>query len=196
MLKTRTDGCQTRSHWLRKPIQSNGYHKWLIDRGSLTRALQKIAKAQKQNFSVALLSQRQQKPLQDEYGPLRLRAHQYAVVRQVSLCINQQAVVFAHSVLPKKSLRGVWLGMAALGNRPLGGALFANPKIVRTPLVYQKLGVNHALYHALLSAIPTINNTKPIWARRSIFKLHGASIMVTEIFLPNLIKFIAHDLTH
>lgn len=188
MLKTRADGCQTRSRWLRKPIQSNRYQKWLIDRGSLTQALQNTATVQKQKFSVTLLSQRQQKPLQDEYAALRLRAHQYALVRQVSLCINQQAVVFAHSVLPKKSLRGVWLGLAALGNRPLGGALFANPKIVRTPLVYQKLGVNHALYHALLSAIPIIHNTNNLWARRSIFKLHGASIMVTEVFLPHLIK--------
>lgn len=169
-------------------MQSGLYRKWLIDRGSLTQALQGMAGARNQPFSVTLLSQRQQKPLLDEPAVLHLKPHQVAIVREVSLCINATPVVFAHSVLPKKSLRGLWLGLSVLGNRPLGGALFANPCIVRTPLSYQKLGVNHALYQALVLAIPALKQTNPAWARRSIFKLHGASIMVTEVFLPNLLN--------
>lgn len=187
MLNTRTLSPKARACWLRKPIQSGCYRAWLIDRGSLTQALVSLAKSQSQTFSVQLMAQQKQKPLVDEIPALHLKAHQYALVREVSLSINGLPVVFAHSILPQKSLRGLWLGLKGLGNRPLGGALFANPKIIRTPLMFKKLSQHHALYQTVVRKLPAQAKHRQLWARRSIFSLHGASIMVTEVFLPSLI---------
>ena len=187
MLNTRTLSPKARACWLRKPIQSGGYRAWLIDRGSLTQALVSLAQSQSQTFSVQLMAQQKRKPLVDEIPALHLKAHQYALVREVSLSINGLPVVFAHSILPQKSLRGLWLGLKGLGNRPLGGALFANPKIIRTPLMFKKLSQHHALYQAVVRKLPAQAKHRQLWARRSIFSLHGASIMVTEVFLPSLI---------
>jgi chorismate--pyruvate lyase len=88
-------------------------------------------------------------------------------------------------VLPRASLRGAWNGLGRLGNKPLGATLFANPKVKRTPLSYKKLTSNHALYQHAVQHL----TDKPsyLWARRSIFSLSCANIMVTEVFLPQLL---------
>jgi chorismate--pyruvate lyase len=103
---------------------------------------------------------------------------------------DNQPVVFAHSVLPRASLKGAWNSLGRLGNQPLGATLFVNPRVKRTPLSYKKLSPNHALYqHATqhLTQKPEVRKPPYLWARRSIFSLSCANIMVTEVFLPQLI---------
>ena len=155
---------------------------WLIDTGSLTARLQ----LRYSHFAVKPVSVKYAKPIMDEATLLHLPAHKAALIRQVLLMGNHQPVVFAHSVLPRASLRGAWNGLGRLGNKPLGATLFANPKVKRTPLSYKKLSPHHALYqHA--TAHLTIKPTH-LWARRSIFSLNCARILVTEIFLPKLLE--------
>jgi len=109
-----------------------------------------------------------------------------ALVREVLLLGDYRPVVFAHSVLPRASLRGLWRGLGRLGNQPLGVLLFANPKVKRTQLSYKKLGAHHVLYR---SALRHTGSTPPyLWARRSVFNLNGATMMVTEVFFPHIIK--------
>lgn len=93
-------------------------------------------------------------------------------------------MVFAHSVLPLSGLRGPWQGLSALGNKPLGAALFANPLVKRTPLAFKKLGARDELY---MRACRILALKPPhLWARRSIFSLQGCPILVTEVFLPDI----------
>lgn len=95
-------------------------------------------------------------------------------------------MVFAHSVLPLPGLRGPWQGLSKLGNKPLGAALFANPLIKRTPLAFKKLGTRDPLY---LRACQILTATPPqLWARRSIFSLKDSPILVTEVFLPDILR--------
>lgn len=170
-----------RHHWLRKPFLSHPYHAWLIEDGSLTARLQQ----RYQHFSVKTLSVKYAKPTQEEARLLHLTANNTALIREVLLLGNDQAVVFAHSVLPRKSLRGQWRRLGRLGNKPLGAMLFANHQVKRTPLTYKKLPPNHALYHGATKHLAD----KPafLWARRSVFSLNYANIVVTEVFLPSLI---------
>ncbi|PKO46553.1 MAG: chorismate--pyruvate lyase [Betaproteobacteria bacterium HGW-Betaproteobacteria-22] len=170
----------SRDQWLESPFSSSFYHSWLIERGSLTARLQKRYR----DFLLQSLVIRYAKPSREEVNILRMRAGDVALNREVVLYGNGQPVVFAHSVLPRNSLRSAWRGLGKLGNRPLGATLFANHKVKRTPLSYKKLSANHALYrHAAkhLKHKPTY-----LWARRSVFSLNCANIMVTEVFLPNL----------
>lgn len=172
---------QKRYLWLNKALQSNAYHIWLNDNGSLTLRLQK----RYGRFSVQPVALKFAKPNQDEAALLHLPEHKVALIREVLLMGDNQPVVFAHSVLPKESLRGVWNRLGRLGSKPLGATLFANPKVKRTPLSYKKLTPNHPLYkHAVqyLTQKPSY-----LWARRSIFSLNRANIMVTEVFLPQLV---------
>lgn len=170
-----------RSRWIKKPIGSQRYHHWLIDSGSLTQRLQTACPV----FSIMKIRQRSGKPAADETATLRLKPCQHAMIREVLLRCKGRPVVFAHSVLPFKSLRGPWLGLSHLGNKSLGSALFSDFKVKRTPLEFKKLSRNHALYrqaHAQLETLP-----HAVWARRSIFSLKQAKIMVTEVFLPQVL---------
>ena len=173
---------QQRSNWLKKPMMSGQYHHWLIDAGSLTTRL----KQRYRDFNVNLMLVAYCKPFLDEAPALTIAPHQTALIREVLLMGNQQAVIFAHSVLPRQSLRGRWLGLVGLGNKPLGATLFANPQVKRTSLSYKKLSPQHALYQRAANCL----NEKPayLWARRSVFSLNCANIMVTEVFLPQLLK--------
>lgn len=170
----------SRQRWLNLPFASHQYHRWLIEKGSLTAKLQQ----RYPDFYVEPLSVRYRKPAVEEAALLHMAVNDSAQVREVLLYGNGRPVVFAHSVLPRRSLHGEWRGLAGLGNKPLGAVLFANPKVKRTPLSYKKLTANHALYREAMRYVAS----KPeyLWARRSIFSLNCASIMVTEVFLPSL----------
>ena len=173
---------QSRLRWLKKPMLAKALQPWLIDNGSLTTRLQ----LRYSHFAVKPVAVKYAKPIADESALLHLPTYKTVLIREVLLIGNSQPVVFAHSVLPRNSLRGSWNSLCRLGNKPLGATLFANQKVKRTPLSYKKLSPYHALYqHATVHL-----NIKPthLWARRSIFSLNCARILITEIFLPKLLE--------
>ncbi len=172
----------SRYRWLKRPCSSDLYHAWLIERSSLTARLQQRYR----DFSVQSQLNHYAKPSQEEASALRLTAKHTALIREVILCgEGGRPLVFAHSVLPRKSLRGAWRGLGRLGNKPLGAVLFANPKVKRAAFSYKKLTANHVLYQ--IATRHLVSKPVFLWARRSVFNLNEANIMVTEVFLPNLI---------
>lgn len=180
-MKTRSWPNPHSSSWLPKPAGSGAYRHWLADAGSLTSRLQAGCGC----FSVERLRQGWGFPERDEAALLGMRHNQRALLREVTLCCDGRAVVFAHSVLPRASLRGEWQHFKSLGSRPLGAALFGNPQVVRTPLTFCKLTPRHALYRRALAGVA--GRPECLWARRSVFTLRGAAILVTEVFLPELL---------
>lgn len=172
-----------RSRWLRKPMNSHAYKKWLLDSGSLTRRLQRASP----NFKVIPTRFSIGNAIKDEVDLLALGPKQNALIREVYLQCNGISRVYAHSVLPLGSLRGEWNQLGRLGSRPLGGALFSNPKVRRTPLEFRKLSPNHLhpLYYLAIRGLE--DKPRAIWARRSVFFLGSASLLVTEVFLPQIL---------
>lgn len=168
--------------WLPKPPGSGAYRHWLVHRGSLTQRL----RAHCHRFAVEGVRQQWARPLPDESLLLKMRSHERALLREVRLCCDGNTVVFAHSVLPRHSLRGEWRDLGRLGAKPLGAALFANPHVVRKPLQFRKLLPHHALYARAAAGLAE----KPacLWARRSVFLLRDAPILVTEVFLPEVLR--------
>ena len=181
-MKTQQTSSPSRQRWLKKPMLAQTLQSWLIDTGSLTARLQLRYK----HFAVKPVAGKYAKPINDESALLHLPAHKTALIREVLLMGNNQPVVFAHSVLPRTSLRGAWHGLGRLGNKPLGATLFANPKVKRTPLEYKKLPRHHLI--SMRVAEHTQTNPQALWARRSIFSLNCAKILVTEVFLEQLLK--------
>jgi len=156
-----------RSNWLRKPFSASACRSWLAEEGSLTARLKSGAK-----------------PFIDEAAVLRCKHSATVSVRDVLLIGKQQPLVYAHSILPHSSLRGAWAKLGKLGNKPLGGILFSDPRVKRTPLSYKKLSKHHALYRKAVAHLPQAPTY--LWARRSTFSLNSAKILVTEVFLPTL----------
>jgi len=163
-------------------MNSGNYRHWLADPGSLTRRLQSLSN----DFHVRPSRHQYARAQIDEAQLLGLSRRENALLREVYLYSNGEPVVFAHSVLPCQSLRGEWLALGRLGNKPLGAALFMNPKVTRTQLEFKKLSNHHALYRRAVRHLAV--KPQAVWARRSIFRLGHSAIMVTEVFLPQVLK--------
>lgn len=158
------------------------FRHWLVDRGSLTERIQNRCDA----FSVRPVRQELDAPSLDECGLLGVAPGQLAMVREVYLMCGERPVVFAHSVVRKEDLNGPWRMLSRQGNRPLGAALFTNPKVKRMPLHFKQLDEGHVLYRRACCALESPPDR--LWARRSLFTLHGKPILVTEVFLPDILR--------
>lgn len=156
---------------------------WLENRGSLTQLIQERCRG---HFQVKPVFQSLATVCRDELALMSLRQKELALVREVYLYCGNTPVIFAHSVVARKDLRGVWRGLSGLGNRSLGTVLFTNPVVRRTPLRFKKLTPSHPLFRRACERL----RVKPqgLWARRSLFSLRGQSILVTEVFLPSILE--------
>ena len=169
-------------HWQPSPAAAGPYRPWLTDRGSLTARIASRCSA----LRVQLLFQGLRRPDRDERFVFSHRGRARVVVREVLLVCNGMPVVFAHTVFDPAGLRGPWRSVEKLGTRPLGAALFADARIRRYPLRQRKIGRHHELHRRLSSIVPTVPRT--LWARRSLFALNNSPILVTELFLPEILR--------
>ena len=158
------------------------YYPWLTSTGSLTARI--VARSNK--FRVERRYQGTGLPAIDETELVGLCGKQFAHVREVVLLADEVPVVFAHSVAMMNDLKGVWRSVSKLGNRPLAAALFANPLVKRFPLQYRQINRHHYLYARILRA--GLHPPGRLWARRSLFHLHERPLLVTEVFLPEILK--------
>lgn len=169
--------------WQQRLTESCGrYRPWLLDQASLTRRIQLRCAA----FGVRHVYQRHGRAMNAERCQVGLGPHSRALLRDVFLYCGSTPVVFAHSVLPAASLHGSWQRLGRLGAKPLGAALFANPRVRRTPLQFTKLNSRHPLYRLATSRLSRAPAS--LWARRSVFTLEGRPILVTEVFLPGILE--------
>lgn len=156
---------------------------WLRDPGSLT---ERIC-ARCEVFSVRILRQHVCPVLNDEAAVLGLRPGRVAWVREVLLLADWVPVVYARSVLPFETLRAGSRLFAKVGSRPLGAALFANPRVKRGELVNARLDQRDARYRAAARAAHPTRLPREVWGRRSTFCLRNRRLLVSEIFLPAIL---------
>ena len=166
--------------WLPSPSLTARTHGWLTRPGSLTAHLRQHCAS----FNVLRLYQGHAQPHRDERALLHVPRPHTVLVREVLLRCGDTPRVFAHSVTALESIHGPWRALAGLGNRPLGEALFLNPRITREPLYYRRLDIRHPLYRAAAAHIPQA--PLQLWARRARYLLDGAPLLVSEVFLPGL----------
>ncbi len=156
---------------------------WLRNKGSLTQRIQQRCN----RFAVRNVYSGLARIALDESTLLGVASQRLAYSRDVFLYADNQPVVFAHSVCATQSLRGAWAAVAGLGNQPLGALLFAHPLVERQPLYYKALRSNHSLHQR---ATQVLDDLPPeLWARRSLFHLQNVPLLVTEVFLPGILRF-------
>ncbi|MCX8018030.1 MAG: chorismate lyase [Rhodocyclaceae bacterium] len=173
------------SRWKTNPVLAGappGLRPWLTDPGSLTAHI--VSRCR--HFRVSVLTERRGHPSLDEAALIGLTMGRYAWLREVLLIADETPVVFAHSVLALRDLTGAWHMARAIGSRPLGAALFADPCIAREGLVIARLGPAHPLHRRASEAVGMA--LPALWARRSRFLRRGRPLLVTEVFLPAIAR--------
>ncbi|MGB5583439.1 MAG: chorismate lyase [Gammaproteobacteria bacterium] len=152
---------------------------WLFDPASLTTRLRQKCHA---GFRVEVLSQTLEKPRLDEIKVLGMTTGSYALVRQVRLCCADSCWVYARTVIPFFTLRGKQRIYANLGTRPLGAMLFADRTMQRDEVMITFLSERK------LPAALAVPGDGTVWGRRSVFKVGGKPLLVSEYFLPALLE--------
>jgi chorismate--pyruvate lyase len=106
----------------------------------------------------------------------------HCLVREIEFCCGDARWIFAQSLFPDSTVRQhPWL--AELGSSALGVSLLGRHDVSREPLEYCGLPEGHEL---AVAAAALRRGPPPLWARRAVYQLSGAPILVQEVFLPAL----------
>ncbi len=155
-------------------------HPWLADPHSLTARIM----ARCQRFRVQVIREILARPHLDEHALIDVPLGRHSWIREVLLIADDHPVVFAHSALRMQDLTGAWHMARAIGSRPLGAALFADPGIQRGALHAARIPSAHPLHRQASQAsglaLPLL------WGRRSRFTRLDRPLLVTEVFLPGI----------
>ena len=152
---------------------------WLFDPASLTARLKAKCKAE---FSVELLSQSMCKPRLDELSALGMDEGANALVREVRLCCGDTGWVYARTVIPFSTITGAQRVYGNLGTRPLGAMLFADRTMRREDVMVT------VLYGDDLPELLGLDAASRVWGRRSVFRVGGKPLLVSEYYLPELLQ--------
>lgn len=164
--------------WLRSRIP-DGLRSWLLDAGSLTDRLKAACPG---CFRVRVLGERWQRPRLDETRLLEMPRSTVAWIREVHLLCEGRPWVFARTVVPVTTLTGRQRRLARLGDRPLGAFLFADPGMSRGAVELAPLVGGQSMFADAVAG--SSQTPAEIWGRRSVFRVGGKPLLVTEIFLP------------
>lgn len=173
-------GWAEHSRWTRHRVPAH-LRDWLLDAGSLT---DRVRGACHGRFAVRVLSEGWQRPRRDESRRLAMRTAALGWVRQVQLVCDGVPWVFARTVIPRRTLSGAQRQLLRLGERPLGAYLFADPALQRDSVELARIVAGHAMFEQATAGLPT--RPAAIWGRRSVFRVGGKPLLVTEVFLPAL----------
>ncbi len=128
-----------------------------------------------------VISQHWQKLNAEEASAMSLKHVRSALVRQVLLCCGDQPLVYARTVIPATTVQGAQRRYANMGSRPLGAMLFADRTMRREEVQIAVLPASHEVNQFSKA-------DEPVWGRRSVFRVAGKPLLVSEYFLPDLIK--------
>jgi chorismate--pyruvate lyase len=159
---------------------------WLSDTGSLT---QKIEQVIGQKLEVLVLRDCRQNLDSDESRYFHFKIKRCRI-REVLLCANGIPLVMARSIIPTMSSCGSNHEVLRLGKKPLGAVLFAKTRMHshQKPLrVIARLDKNSTLWKKCIQQYPELPSVS--WARRTLYKLKGHPLLVSEVFLPALTSY-------
>ena len=115
----------------------------------------------------------------EERRQLAIKAREMALVREIKMGNGRQDWLFARTIVPNNTLRGVARRIAFLNDTPIGNILFGRNGAIRKSM-------NIRLITELPSTVIDLGilPNHPLWQRISIFEFQSGPLMVTELFLP------------
>ncbi len=152
---------------------------WLTDKNSLTSRLERFYNAKP---TVKILQQELDEPEATELCALGISAtKQQFIVRRVQLIVNDIPLVYARSILPA-NIPDIQQHLSFSAQTPIGKWLFFQSEVNRSAFEITRI---HSTQLAKDSGAPT---NQKLWGRRSAFSIRNNKILVTEYFLPALLK--------
>jgi len=161
---------------------------WIDEPGSLTRRLRHLAG---EDFAVRVIRECWSPGWPDERLRLRSGLRGALWLREVLLCRGHQPLIYARSVIPATSLRGPLRRLRALGRQPLGTLLFGRYPVRRGAIEIAPVSRRDRLGRRAADC-----GGAPVWARRSVFRIAGRPLLVTEVFLAELLEELGDDNGH
>lgn len=163
-------------HTLPKNVQS-----WTYEPGSLT---QRLRDYYGDTIAVKILLQQWNTPFLTERRLLDLPENKYSLIREVLLHADGKPLILARTIIPAKTIKVAKSNLAHLGSRPLGEVIFSYPKLERiemdvtliTPSTWNQSAINEA------------HINQPIWGRRTVYAIAQRQMLVSEFFLPEVLK--------
>lgn len=133
--------------------------------------------------------------LRQAHGRLHPDEHRFfptatepATVREVCLSADTLPLLIARSVFTSRTLQ-THPTIVKLGTKPLGSLLFAGGKpSPYSAREYARLGPDTPLYGLVRKRHQGMQ--PHYWARRTLFRLFDAPLLVTEIFMPDLVHHV------
>lgn len=180
-----------RARWLAHPDGVRApaaMRDWLVTPGSLTARLV----AHSRQFRVQKLRQAGNACLADEAQVVGLPRARRVLEREVLLRCDGVPVVYGHTVVPLAATASDWPLFSALGERSLGTTLFYDPLVRRGRLEFARIRPGHPLLARVRAALA--ENDVPFdadascFARRCVYRRRQGLLLVTEVFLPAVLK--------
>lgn len=152
---------------------------WLSHTGSF---IQRLAEHGVKNPTIDVLREDWLQPEIWECELLGLVSNDLAFIREVRIGNENQIWLYGRTVVPKAMLMNK-KELSNLENRSLGSVLFQDPDIKRDEFEYV-----FAEPSKLWQAFLPMKEQHSSWVRRSLFHLHDSSLLLTEIFMPDLMN--------
>ena len=154
--------------WLKSPTAKGKEFLWLTEEGSLTERLQK----EFNDVKVDVIHE----------GVVLEKSTDY--IREVVIKSHNEPMIFAKTQLKVSDLEDAWICLKTLGQQSLANILFKDPDISRVSILYRICEPGEVLYTHLKSL--EYIDKEILWVRQAKWERHGKSILLTEVFLPNL----------
>lgn len=155
---------------------------WLIDTGSLTVKLRQYC----DNFSVHLIAQVKREATASEVALLDLDDNINIIDREVQLYCDGQAVIYARSLIPVVAIIDRFDDLDNLGEKPLGEKIFSDPQLERSPIEWTRLSPDFSQYQHMIQGL--VETSAYIYGRRSLFYGALRPILISEFYLPSIVK--------
>jgi chorismate-pyruvate lyase len=167
---------------------------WLCKPFVLSKALRRVC----DNFAVEISDQRIKYLYADEISALKCYDQETGYIRETYLGETGNPLVYARVTMPEVTYLANRTALDNLGNKPIGETLLYNdPSMTRSVFEVKKLTQDDEL---LFDAIvhenfyryfieKTVSND--LWARRSVFTISGNPLLITEVFMPDIPRFVA-----
>ncbi len=155
---------------------------WLQDKNSF---MERLVAYHINNARVNVLQEHWELPHSWESAVLQEKKEIFS--REVLIQNDHQFFMFARTILPKVLLDTELFELFHLKNRPLGSALFNYANMQRDDFYFTALIPGMYLHDKTTSATQT--NFLELQARYSVFTLNTHSLLLTEVFLPDILNY-------
>ncbi len=157
------------------------YAAWLLYAGSFMERLKTHGVTETQ---IDVLQQDWRLPTVDEANCLKIAAQEEILAREVLILSPGKKWMYARTIFPAATLTGAEKELAHLNTKSLGSVLFKQPDLVRSEFVLAHLTTQFAEYARIKKAADL--SVDDLWARRSLFTVNHKSLLLTEVFFPDV----------